>query len=151
MKGILQNHSASCRNPKKSAIKGKVDQNYGCLKICSLNCENMCQIGTVLSLRRFNRHKRNSVFVYSIQIGVERTRNIWYNIVLNTIPSKFNTKATFGFPRGPSVSRHCGTLSCPLVLCWGHTSHQLHGWFCNASRQLCYTLGVFLLILLTEP
>lgn len=41
--------------------------------------------------------------------------------------------------------------SCLLALCWGRTSRQPRGWCCNASRPLCYTPGVFLSILLTEP
>lgn len=41
MKGTLQNHSASYRNTKKSTVEGESDQNYGYLKICSINCENI--------------------------------------------------------------------------------------------------------------
>ena len=77
--------------------------------------------------------------------------SIWYNVVL--IPPLPNLIKSHNqiFPGVPSVSRHCGMSSCLLALCWGHTSRQPRGWCCNASRQLCYTPGVFLLILLTEP
>lgn len=60
-------------------------------------------------------------------------------------------KPHLDFPAVPRASKSFGMWSCLSALCWGHTSHRPHGWFCNASRQLYYTQGVSRWILLTEP
>lgn len=78
----------------------------------------MCKIGIVLSFRRFNRHKWNSVSIYSTQrVNCESdTWSIWYNGVENTIPSKCNTKTHWTFqvsqvPLGTAESGHILWLS----------------------------------------
>lgn len=141
---LEKNYSASYRNPETSHSirlppQREVDQNYECLKICPINQAYQNKVGVIDpsgALANMNCENHTDIFgTMWLQTHLFQTRH----------------KPHLDFPAVPRASKSFGMWSCLSALCWGHTSRQPRGWFCNVSKQLYYTQGVSRWILLTEP